>query len=646
MASAEYDAELADLHTTYGAAMAQDLSKIKKAIAGASDFSVIGVGSGGSFTVASLLCNLHEAYTGRVSKPSTPLEIICNPALASASPVFLISAEGKNPDAIEVLRRTRTRSASAVHVITNRSSSPLIDTATELTDIDVHVFEMSKKDGYLATNSLLLDAIVVARTYGELDNDDKTLPTEMSELRLETSTVDEWVLGAELFASEAASRGNIIIVFSPLLRPIATDLESKISESALLHCQLADLRSFAHGRHLWLAERAKDCAIVAIVEPSLSRLWAEMQSLFPATIPTLTMSLRGATPKDLLAGLIAQMKFVSSVAHQLAKDPGRPDVSEFGRKLHYANITGWIDPTPDAPKGAERSKLKVLGARWPSIPRSGAMRRALESFKAALASQAFRAVVFDYDGTLCSSQRKDHPPQDKIASHLCRLITGNVIVGIASGRGDSIQTQLQGCIPESMWPKVYLGLYNCGSISNLATPPVYGQTSEFLSHVTRIVRRLKDLGAPIDTIKPTHPFQVSVRFRQGVNVDANWFVIADALRQSGLEISSVVRSKHSVDILGAGVNKSHLIAHIIKSSKVDPNQILTIGDQGAWPGNDSSLLDHRFSLSVDEPSRRLDRGWKLAPSYQRDVDASLWYLDRIQINEGGEFNLAITDPTE
>ena len=36
---------------------------------------------------------------------------------------------------------------------------------------------------------------------------------------------------------------GIIVVFSPLLRPVAADLESKLSESALLYCQLADLRS-------------------------------------------------------------------------------------------------------------------------------------------------------------------------------------------------------------------------------------------------------------------------------------------------------------------------------------------------------------------------------------------------------------------
>lgn len=107
----EYDVELGQLESTYERALKADVSALKRAIAGASESSIIGVGSGGSFTVATLLSNLHEAYTGRVSRAATPLEIICNPTLAASSPVFFISAEGKNPDIVEALDRARLRDA-------------------------------------------------------------------------------------------------------------------------------------------------------------------------------------------------------------------------------------------------------------------------------------------------------------------------------------------------------------------------------------------------------------------------------------------------------------------------------------------------------------------------------------------------------
>ena len=203
MMASHYDNELQQLGDTYRIALGADISRIKAAIAGASEASIIGVGSGGSFTVASLLCNLHETYTGRVSRPSTPLEIICNPTLASASPIFLISAEGKNPDIIESLQRARMHSARPVHILTNRKDSPLATCSSQLTDISMHVFEIAQKDGYLATNSLLMDAMLIARAYGEMDDDNNHMPATVEELRLGDTCIDDWLKSADGFIDEA-----------------------------------------------------------------------------------------------------------------------------------------------------------------------------------------------------------------------------------------------------------------------------------------------------------------------------------------------------------------------------------------------------------------------------------------------------------
>jgi fructoselysine-6-P-deglycase FrlB-like protein len=187
MGATFYDEELKQLTSSFAFALGANIEPLKAAIAGSAESSVIGVGSGGSFTIASLLCNLHEAYTGRVSRPSTPLEIICNPTLASSSPVFLISAEGKNPDIVEALDRARRHSSRSVHVLTNRADSPLMDHVRELPGVKPYVFELAKKDGYLATNSLLLDAVLVARAYGELNGSRDHLPSDLTGYAWETS---------------------------------------------------------------------------------------------------------------------------------------------------------------------------------------------------------------------------------------------------------------------------------------------------------------------------------------------------------------------------------------------------------------------------------------------------------------------------
>lgn len=643
MSISRYQTELDQLSATYAAAIAADVTHLKEAIAGASESSIIGVGSGGSFTVASLLCNLHETYTGRVSRPSTPLEIICNPTLASSSPVFLISAEGKNPDITEALERARHHSARQVHVLTNRKASPLMDAVSQLFDVSPHTFELQEKDGYLATNSLLLDAILVARAYSELDGSTDALPARLDELRLGSQTISEWIQSAASFVDAATQRGAVVVTYSPLLHPIAADLESKLSEGALLHCQLADLRSFAHGRHLWLAERPGDIAILALIEPSLGGLWTKMSELFPKDVPMYAMPLQGASPRDLIAGLIGQMHLVQAIADKLGKDPGRPEVPQFGRDIYYIDLPEVIPPPGKRVSAAEQSKYDALGARWPSQRRRSGMTRARTAFVDSLAQQDFRAVVFDYDGTLTASQRKTAPPSAPVVDHIKRLAAAGVLVGIASGRGNSIQEELAKVLSAEILEKLYLGLYNGGWIGTAATAmSIPTGTVEFLSHVTRIARKLKSLGVPIERIKPTHPYQVSIRFRDGLPTDLMWFVVADALRQAGLTTGTLFRSKHSVDVLTPGVSKSGLIAHMIQQEKIDPHQIITMGDQGAWPGNDVSLLEHRFSLSVDMPSRRLDRGWKLAPGHKRDVDATIWYLDRFQTDDKGWFKVRLS----
>ncbi len=642
MPSTQYDTELTKLGATYERALNVDVTSLKNAVASASAASILGVGSGGSYTVASLLCNLHETYTGRVSRPSTPLEIICNPTLVATSPVFFISAEGKNPDIVEALERARSHSARVVHVLTNRGSSDLVECAHRFTDIATHVFELVDKDGYLATNSLLLDAVLIARAYEELDGSGTHFPVSLAELQLDSRPLEDWLADSAEFAVEAANRGNLIVVFSPLLRPVAADLESKLSEAALIHCQMCDLRSFAHGRHLWLAERPEDCAILALVDPTLAALWEASRRLFPSAVPTLTMPFRGARPRDLVAGLVAQMRFVSSIANQLGRDPGRPRIEDFGRTLHYVALRDLIAAPVDSTDRGVHSKYEVLGASWPLARTGGSMLRAQRSFTRMLELQPFRCLIFDYDGTLCHSQRHDGAPPKPVIEQLERLISHGVHLGIATGRGGSVIDRLREGLAERFWPEIRVGLYNCGDITALSEQQTHStSSSEFLSHVSRIVGRLKSLGAPIETIRTTHPHQVSVRFFDGVDATRNWFMIADALRQDGLDPSRVVHSKHSVDILGTGVNKSHLVADFIQACGLHPHQILTIGDQGAWPGNDAALLEHRFSLSVDVPSRRVDRGWNLAPAHKRDVAATLWYLEHCVLLDRGSFRLEL-----
>jgi hypothetical protein len=209
-----------------------------------------------------------------------------------------------------------------------------------------------------------------------------------------------------------------------------------------------------------------------------------------------------------------------------------------------------------------------------------------------------------------------------------------------------MRDELRKVIPKEEWPKIQLGLYNGGLLTSLDSDQgAEEKTSEFLSHVIRIVRGLMSAGMPVERMSPTPPYQVSIQFRDGVDTEAMWFVVADALRQAGLDLANIVRSRHSIDVLAPGVGKTRVLAQLIQDYRVLPHELLTVGDQGAWPGNDFALLEHRCSLSVDFSSRRLDRGWKLAPPHKRGVDACQWYLERITMRGPGRFGVAFDNLT-
>jgi hypothetical protein len=90
----------------------------------------------------------------------------------------------------------------------------------------------ARKDGYLATNSLVFDATVIARTYGELDRQGVSIDYRVDQIVFGELSLADWIQSSAYFVEEAAKRGSLIIVFSPNLRPIAEDLESKLSINA------------------------------------------------------------------------------------------------------------------------------------------------------------------------------------------------------------------------------------------------------------------------------------------------------------------------------------------------------------------------------------------------------------------------------
>jgi hypothetical protein len=212
------------------------------------------------------------------------------------------------------------------------------------------------------------------------------------------------------------------------------------------------------------------------------------------------------------------------------------------------------------------------------------------------------------------------------------LLQGGLSIGIATGRGKSVAKALREGLPQDLWPRVVVGYYNCGLIVNLSDDPpdwtrephpslrqVFDQLSADPSLSRRVELELRNTQV---TVKPK---AISVKCEDLVAVCAAYA----SRTNDGL---SVVRSTHSIDILLGHVNKTLLLQHIANAVDGD---ILTVGDQGRWPGNDFALLDTSLALSVDVTSPSWSTCWNVAPRGLRGPAATAHYLSACKSSRSG-----------
>jgi hypothetical protein len=181
----------------------------------------------------------------RPAQFTTPLDVLSVPSGLHHAGVFLASASGKNKDVLAALDACIAEEAPVVAAVTLRAESPLSKAASSYARAYVFADNVpTGKDGFLATNSLVATCVLVARAYGF----EVTLPKAWRK---------------PIHGTIFCDRHMVQILYGGWGAPVATDLESKLNESALAAAQLADYRNFGHGRHLWLAKRASETVIMA-----------------------------------------------------------------------------------------------------------------------------------------------------------------------------------------------------------------------------------------------------------------------------------------------------------------------------------------------------------------------------------------------
>jgi hypothetical protein len=601
---------------------------------------LVAVGSGGSLSLAHYAAQLNERLGGGVSRADTPLGVIEGTTDLRDTSVLVLSASGKNPDILAAYRKLLRAEPKQLVVVCSTIDSPLARLAKRYDEDSVLEFSSpAGKDGFLATNSLLATATLLFRSFVGDEPKSKDLPSSLEELIPRAAEM----VGDALSIRGFLDRETLVALHGPDTEVAAIDLESKLTEAALERVQLADFRNFAHGRHHWLAKRSSESAVLSLETEADARLSRRTLGLLPSSVPKVRLRIPHGGCLAGLASLVAVFHVTNHYGRARSIDPGNPKVPLFGRRLYHLRI-------PDVTNGTGRQGLKTAAVdrKLSAIGSVDRGVRALlevryEHVVREMKGARFEALVLDYDGTICDSPRRFTGPEKSLVERLSNLADEGLQVAFATGRGKSVRSSLRTSFAKKLWNKIIVGYYNCGQIAPLSDDRA-PDGSEFVN---------KELGAAAhilveDKIISTlcevtlRPQQITIASRSGsISEKVLWSLVNEALMRSGSKDVQVISSTHSVDVLVQGRSKVDLLKFLRDERKIQ-GQILSIGDRGAWPGNDFDLLSHSFSLSVDEVGTSPESAWNLAPVGLRGSRALVFYLDLLE-KVSGRFMLHAGD---
>lgn len=574
------------------------------------------IGSGGSQSAADFLARLIRFGEG-FAWATTPLEYLHLGDSSSRSSAFLMSANGKNKDIMAAAKLAVRNESVLIGALTTRKGSPLAAeiggySAGSILELDTP----SGKDGFLATNSLI--AMMLA-LLGMSAKDNRGI--QIAELCKSATEV----ANAENPIEFRQSEPEVIIIYAGWAGSAALDLESKLSEAALAPAMLCDIRSFGHGRHLWLAKRPAKTLIVTLEDEQHERLFGKTLALIPSEVQVIRLKSHCSGPSVAIDLTLRVFGLVRDFGNWLDIDPGRPSVPEFGRKIYHLSPTSTRNKVSSDVTTAAQRRIRSMPSQ--SADLLPTFESAANEFKRRIHQARIRAVVLDYDGTLVDTFRRFDSIDSKIVSELRRLLKAGIFLGVATGRGKSVREPLREALQRDSWSRVLVGYYNGSQNISLGVdllPVVKTSNKDPLVKVERLINEdpwISAVGAKVEL----RPNQLSVSVEGCSNANL-WMHITRLLTTHERCHLKCVASKHSVDILPQSVSKLSLVKEISQLAGCRTENVLCIGDAGYWPGNDSELLSHFPSLSSGTSANDLSSGWNLAPPGILESKATLHYL--------------------
>jgi hypothetical protein len=629
-----YSEELDRFSSTFGWAEQQKVDTLRNFLKRWNGDHALVVGSGGSYSAAATISLFRELAFHSPTTAVSPLE--CVATLDRLVPhVFLLSAEGKNKDILSAAECAAEHDLCS-GALTLTTNNPLTDFAAQSGALRVFGMQMTwGKDGYLATNTLVAMVLVFFRVFfGDAAFTAKLAPL-FDEERLKRRRKH-----FQMYRDTWFSRpGGFLVIYSMDAQSFAIDLESKLAEAAIDLVQIADLRQFAHGRHLQLASDQGPVVLVAYSARD-EALAKGMIQLFPSHIKPVEVLIDGETPEEIaVAGIVDATLITEAIAKPRDYDPGRPAVPEFGRQIYALDVRRF-----SVASRLQLDMIDVAARRKMQIPDGNidpVVRQSAATYYERLLAANLKAVVCDYDGTLCRAENRYEKPSEAAANEVIRLIRQGMVFTVATGRGDSLKGDLQAVLPVELHSSIWIGYYSGAYLVSLSEPfnrpepnPEFLLLWDWLGKSA--YRSL--CSRPLESV--ARAGQLSLRVasaRQSASLRA---AIRAWLDSNGCRAWRVFSSGHSVDVLDATTSKRNVVDAISTRFNIDPlTQVLRLGDCGQEEGNDFELLGDGLSLSCDSVSADLSTCWNFGLCGCNQTETTLLYLRSLQpASEGFQFD--------
>lgn len=629
--------ELDNLERTYNFTNALDIDLFKKAINKTLIKPLYIIGSGGSLSACYFAEMLHQKY-GAIGKAITPLESYYLQKSFQQANILIVTAGGKNKDILFAFDKALATEPDAVITLCATAASPLAKKANNFSISSTFEYPLpTGKDGFLASNSLLAFFTLLARGYD----------CAVSENFIQKNEIVRFEKEVETFLGKIdAVAATFKVLYAGWSKPVAIDIESKLTEAALANSLLADFRNFGHGRHHWFDKKRKNSAIIALVTPEEKELANKTILQLPKDIPVLKITTDKTSAAATIELLVKSFYLINKIGEKQGIDPGRPGVPGFGSKLYHLSYTSFYKKDKAFQKAPYLQIQRKIKPENISDLTSIKLKKWVDHYKHfsnSLVKAHFGSIILDYDRTLCSEDNRLVGPANNIVKEIVRVLNAGFIIGVVTGRGLSVKTDLRKCIPKKYWKNVFIGYYNGAEIGSLVNDELPDRKEGNEPVFNEIKKLLKEAAIDNDIEITQRTFQLTVECKN----NTEWETIKPVIYQKAMAVRNsgfmILESGRSLDIIRRPkVSKLNIIDFIkneLKSRNL-AEHCLCVGDKGKWPGNDFELLNTPYSLSVNEVSLDPNTCWNLAPLGIRNTDACYLYLKAVKFHKN-YFNLSL-----